>query len=350
MPGLSPPASAHPAALRPFLSPMYLVQFPSEILNLFLQRDHLEFTAYHHFLELLQIQNLLLQLGLRCLQVAYHLLIGAHVAQNADGADNLPVRVAQRRGVECRRNHFVRGAARVQPGIARGAALDHLAQGSEELSRLFGADKARERLLQHLVWTEAEQLVDRVIRLQDFSFQVRDEHRVRRVLNQAVRVRQRLIQFAHVAQNADGADDLPIRVTQRRGVQTGWYDLARGTAGIQARIADDTALDHLAQGSGKLSCLFGADKARERLLQHLVGAKAQQFVDRIVGRENLAFQVRDEHRVRRVLDDDIGVERTMRLGTGDIHASRGSSGRYNVIAHDKTSGFRGDVLLTPSLF
>src|SRR5260370_42391055 len=40
----------------------------------------------------------------------------------------------------------------------------------------------------------------------------------------------------------------------------------------------------------------------------------------------------------------------MRLGTGDSHASRGSSGRHNVIAHDKTSGFRGDEQRIPSLF
>jgi len=44
------------------------------------------------------------------------------------------------------------------------------------------------------------------------------------------------------------------------------------------------------------------------LLQHLVSPKAQKLVDGIVSREDFAFQVRDKDRVRRILDDDIGVK------------------------------------------
>src|ERR671914_97030 len=69
-------------------------------LQLFFERDHLELATHHHLLELLQIQDLLLQLGLGFLQVSHDLLVGPHVAQDADGADHLAVGVAQGRGVE----------------------------------------------------------------------------------------------------------------------------------------------------------------------------------------------------------------------------------------------------------
>src|SRR5207302_1469217 len=71
--------------------------FLPEALQILLEGDHLELAADDHFLELLQVQDLFLQLGLGLLEVAHHLLIGAHVAEDADGTDHLAVRIAQRR-------------------------------------------------------------------------------------------------------------------------------------------------------------------------------------------------------------------------------------------------------------
>ena len=82
-------------------------------------------------------------------------------------------------------------------------ALHHLAQRRGELARLLRADEARQRLLDQLVRAEAEQLGDGVVGLEDLAFQVRDEHRVGGVLDQALGVGPRLVQLAHVAEDAD---------------------------------------------------------------------------------------------------------------------------------------------------
>ena len=69
-----------------------------------------------------------------------------------------------------------------------------------------------ERLFQHFVRTEAEQFVDSIVGLQDAAFQVGDEDRVGRVLDQTIRVRQRFVQLTHVAQDADGANDFAVLI------------------------------------------------------------------------------------------------------------------------------------------
>src|SRR5205807_9397838 len=77
----------------------HLPSFPtrrSSDLQLLFEGDHLELAADDDFLEFLEIQDLLLQLALGLLQVANHLLVFAHVAQDADGADHPAARVAQR--------------------------------------------------------------------------------------------------------------------------------------------------------------------------------------------------------------------------------------------------------------
>ena len=63
----------------------------------------------------------------------------------------------------------------------------------------------------HLVAAEAEQLRDGVVGLEDLALEVGDEHRVGRVLDQALGVGARLVQLAHVAQDADRADHLAVR-------------------------------------------------------------------------------------------------------------------------------------------
>src|SRR5256886_13787965 len=61
----------------------------------------------------------------------------AHVAQDTDRADHLAVRVAQRRGVERRGDHFPAGAARVEAGVAPYTALHNLPHGRPELPSLI---------------------------------------------------------------------------------------------------------------------------------------------------------------------------------------------------------------------
>src|SRR5439155_24221686 len=82
--------------------------------------------------------------------------------------------------------------------------------------------------------------------------------------------------------------------------------LAAGAAGVEPGVACDAALDDLAQGGRELPRLLGADDARERLLDQLVRAEAEQAGDGVVGLEYLPLEVRDEHRVGRVLDEARG--------------------------------------------
>src|SRR5256714_7891920 len=72
----------------------------------------------------------------------------------------------------------------------------------------------------------------------------------------------------------------------------------------------DAVLDDLAEGGRELFRLLGTDEARERLLDDLVLAEAEQLGHGVVGLEDLALEVGDEHRVRRVRDDDVGDERS----------------------------------------
>ena len=51
----------------------------------------------------------------------------------------------------------------------------------------------------------------------------------------------------------------------------------------------------------------GRDEPRQRLLDQLVRAEAEELRDGVVGLEDLAFQVGDEHRVGGVLDQALGV-------------------------------------------
>src|SRR5437016_3125439 len=104
-----------------------------------------------------------------------------------------------------------RRALRVEHRVARDAALHHLAQRGRELARLLRADEARERLLDELVLPEAEELGDGVVGLEDLALQVGDEDRVRGVLDQALGVAPRLVDLAHVAQEADRPAHLAVR-------------------------------------------------------------------------------------------------------------------------------------------
>ena len=78
--------------------------------------------------------------------------------------------------------------------------------------------------------------------------------------------------------------------------------------GFRRALRVDALLDDLAQGGGELARLLRADEPRQRLLDQLVGAEAEELADGVVGLEDLALQVGDEHRVRGVGDDDVGAE------------------------------------------
>src|SRR5437879_939504 len=84
-------------------SPRSVLRLLPQALQLLFQGDHLQLAPDHHLLKLLEVQDLFLQLGLGLLEVAHHLLVGAHVAQDADGADDLAVGVAEGGGVGVRR-------------------------------------------------------------------------------------------------------------------------------------------------------------------------------------------------------------------------------------------------------
>src|SRR5205085_3053765 len=101
-----------------------------------------------------------------------HFLISTHIAENTDGTDNFAIGIAQRGSIECRWNDLARGAARVKSRITCNTALDNLTQGGQELTRFLRADKARQGLLQYLVWEEAEQRVNGIVGLLDLAFQV----------------------------------------------------------------------------------------------------------------------------------------------------------------------------------
>src|SRR5439155_699828 len=202
-----------------------------------LQGDHLELAPDHHFLEFLEVQNLFLQLRLGLLEVPDHLLVGPHVSEDADGTDDLAVGVAEGAGGEGGGDDLAAGAARVEAGVAGHPALDDLAEGGGELARFLGADEAGERLLEQLVWAEAQERRRRVVSLQDLPFEVGDEDGVRGVLDEALGIGAGFVVLPHVAEDADSTDDLAVGVAEGGGVEGGGDDLAAGAAGVEAGVA-----------------------------------------------------------------------------------------------------------------
>src|SRR5206468_11912961 len=85
------------------------------------------------------------------LQICKGLLMSTHVTQDADGADDFAVRIAQGRSVQARWYDFARCTTRIETRVTNDTTLDDLAQGSSKLTRFFGTDEARKRLLQHFV-------------------------------------------------------------------------------------------------------------------------------------------------------------------------------------------------------
>jgi hypothetical protein len=178
----------------------------------------------------------------------------------------------------------------------------------------MGADEAGQRLLDQLVRAEAEQGEDGVVGLQDLALEIGDEHGVRRILDQALGVGAGLVELPHVAQDADHADRPTVRIAQGGGVQAGGDDLATRTARVQDNIPHDAAFDNFAQCGRELASFFGADEARQRLLEHLVLAKPEQLRNRVVSLQDFAFEVGDEDGVGGVGDDNVSIEGAVPLG------------------------------------
>src|SRR5437773_2322346 len=128
-------------AMRP--SALSASRLLPQALQLLLEGDHLQLTANNHFLEFLEVQNLLLQLTLGLFQVANHLFVLAHITQDADSTDDLAVRVTQRRSVKGRGDDLPARAPRVEPGVAGDTPRHNLPQRRRELPRLLGADEPR---------------------------------------------------------------------------------------------------------------------------------------------------------------------------------------------------------------
>src|SRR5438128_3262737 len=71
--------------------------------------------------------------------------------------------------------------------------------------------------------------------------------------------------------------------------------------------------DDLVQRCRELAQLFRADELRQRLLEQLVWAEAEQLGHRVISLQNLALEVRHENRIGGIRDDDLGVERAAGL-------------------------------------
>src|SRR3989441_7432985 len=118
------------------------LQFLPLALQLPFQGDHLELAADDDLLEFLEVQDLLLQFRLGLLEVADDLLVGTHVAQDADGPDHPSVGVAQSRGVQRRGDDFPAGAAGVEAGVARHPPCNHPPRGGGVAPWVLRADEA----------------------------------------------------------------------------------------------------------------------------------------------------------------------------------------------------------------
>src|SRR5439155_279209 len=154
----SSPASSPLRAATAALLTRTLIRLPSQGVDLFFESDHLQLTPDNDLLKLLEVEDLLLQLRLRLLEIADDLVVGAHVTQDPERPDDFSLGVTQRRRIEAGRNNLPGGCPWAERDVSDHAFLYHFAKRSRELTRLLLADKLRDRLFHHFVGAEAEQL------------------------------------------------------------------------------------------------------------------------------------------------------------------------------------------------
>ena len=200
----------------------------------------------------------------------------------------------------------------MEPGVARHPAVHDLAERDHELPRFLRRDDAGQRLLDQLVRPEAEEREHGVVGLVDLALEIRHKHRVRGVLDEALGVGAGLVELSHVAQDADRADDVAIRVSQGRRVERRRNHLARRATRLEPDVAGDVPLHDLAEGHHELPRLVLTEEPGDGLLENLVAAQTKQAGDGVVRLEDLALQIADEHRIRSIRDDDVRRERRSR--------------------------------------
>src|SRR5881296_789614 len=96
----------------------------------------------------------------------------AHVPQDADHADDLAVGSPKRGRVESGGDDFTGGAVGMETDVASDAALDDLAEGAHQLARLVQGDEAGQRLLEHFVLVEPQEVGDGLVGKEDFAVEV----------------------------------------------------------------------------------------------------------------------------------------------------------------------------------
>jgi hypothetical protein len=158
----------------------------------------------------------------------------------------------------------------VEPGVPRHPALHDLAERDHELRRFLRRDDAGERLLDQLVGTEPEEREHRIVGLVELALEIGHEHRIRRVLDEALRIGPRLVQLPHVAQDPDRPDDVAVRVSQGRSVERSRDHLSRRAPRLEPDVAGDVPLDDLAEGHDELPRLVLTEESRDGLLENLV--------------------------------------------------------------------------------
>src|SRR5438094_315574 len=82
------------------------------------------------------------------------------------------LRVAQRRGVQRRRDRLPAGGAWVEASVARDPLGDDLAQGGCELASVLRHDETRHTVRDQIVGSNAKELGNGVVGLEDLALQV----------------------------------------------------------------------------------------------------------------------------------------------------------------------------------
>src|SRR5919197_2824574 len=99
----------------------------------------------------------------------------------------------------------------MEAGVSGFPALDHLAKRGHEVTRFLDGDDPGQRLLNQFVGSETQQVEYGVVRLKNLAVEIGDKHGIGRILDEALRIRTRLVQLADVAEDTDDTDRRAVR-------------------------------------------------------------------------------------------------------------------------------------------
>ena len=116
----------------------------------------------------------------------------------------------------------------------------------------------------------------------------------------------RALVFRHIAKNPDRADDLSVGTAPCRRIERRRRDFARYAAGVQLNVARDSLIRHLPKRAGELRDFIFGKKTRQAGISRPVRFQAQELAGGVIGKKNIGIEIRDEERVRRVLDQTFG--------------------------------------------